>query len=156
MSLYRSFSPTGFCPGFYIGYASWNCFFSWARIRKILRSPGIDSKEKIPPAYAAWRAGTTNRLAESIHWNWFLGSLQFYKSGLWCVLLLFIFIDYWQLCCFFSRLNVPFMSYSDVAEYSFSTCTNTRIRVSNFRSFFIQNSYTFFYRWRAVECNKRF
>jgi hypothetical protein len=24
----------------------------------ILRSPGIDSKESIPPAYAAWRAGT--------------------------------------------------------------------------------------------------
>ncbi len=29
-----------------------------ARIFKILRSPGIDSKESIPPAYVAWRAGT--------------------------------------------------------------------------------------------------
>jgi hypothetical protein len=25
----------------------------------LLRSPGIDSKESIPPAYVAWRAGTT-------------------------------------------------------------------------------------------------
>jgi hypothetical protein len=29
-----------------------------ARIFKRLWSPGIDSKEWIPPAYAAWRAGT--------------------------------------------------------------------------------------------------
>jgi hypothetical protein len=28
-------------------------------IFKLLRSPGIDSKELIPPAYVAWRAGTT-------------------------------------------------------------------------------------------------
>jgi hypothetical protein len=28
------------------------------RIFKLLRSPGIDSKEAISPAYAAWRAGT--------------------------------------------------------------------------------------------------
>jgi hypothetical protein len=32
-----------------------------ARICKCFRSPGIDSKESIPPAYVAWRAGTTNR-----------------------------------------------------------------------------------------------
>jgi hypothetical protein len=25
---------------------------------KLLRSPGIDSKESTPPAYIAWRAGT--------------------------------------------------------------------------------------------------
>ena len=30
-----------------------------ARIFILLRSPGIDSKESIPPAYVAWRAGTT-------------------------------------------------------------------------------------------------
>jgi len=30
-----------------------------ARICKRLRSPGIDSKESIPPAYVAWRAGTS-------------------------------------------------------------------------------------------------
>ena len=30
-----------------------------ARIFKHLRSPEIDSKELIPPAYVAWRAGTT-------------------------------------------------------------------------------------------------
>jgi hypothetical protein len=34
-----------------------------AQIRKRLRSPGIDSKESIPPAYVAWRAGTSNRVA---------------------------------------------------------------------------------------------
>jgi hypothetical protein len=30
---------------------------NWARIFKRLWSPGIDSKEWIPPAYVAWRAG---------------------------------------------------------------------------------------------------
>ncbi len=30
-----------------------------ARIFKLLRSPRIDSKETIPPAYVAWRAVTT-------------------------------------------------------------------------------------------------
>ncbi len=30
-----------------------------ARIFKLLRSPRIDSKEPIPPAHVAWRAGTT-------------------------------------------------------------------------------------------------
>ncbi len=41
---------------------------SWARIRKRLRSPGIDSKESILPAYVACRAGTRtlHMLAESI------------------------------------------------------------------------------------------
>ncbi len=29
------------------------------RKNKTLRSPGIDSKDLIPPAYGAWRAGTT-------------------------------------------------------------------------------------------------
>jgi hypothetical protein len=33
---------------------------SEARIFKRLWSPGIDSKETIPPAYVAWRAGTIN------------------------------------------------------------------------------------------------
>ncbi len=28
-------------------------------IFELLSSPGIDSKESIPPAYVAWRAGTT-------------------------------------------------------------------------------------------------
>jgi hypothetical protein len=28
-------------------------------IIKLLKSPGIDSKESIPPAYVAWQAGTT-------------------------------------------------------------------------------------------------
>jgi hypothetical protein len=30
---------------------------SRARIFKLARSPGIDSKETIPPAYVAWRVG---------------------------------------------------------------------------------------------------
>jgi hypothetical protein len=42
-----------------------------SRICKRLRSPGIDSKASIPPAYVAWRAGTTTRF---IGWqNRFLG-----------------------------------------------------------------------------------
>ncbi len=32
---------------------------AWDDIFKLLRSLGIDSKESIPPAYVAWRAGTT-------------------------------------------------------------------------------------------------
>jgi hypothetical protein len=31
-------------------------------ILKLLWSPGIESKESIPPAYIAWRAGTTTQL----------------------------------------------------------------------------------------------
>jgi hypothetical protein len=30
-----------------------------ARIFKLLRSPGIDSKESVPPTYVAWLASTT-------------------------------------------------------------------------------------------------
>jgi|LakMenEpi03Aug12_release.lakeMendotaPanAssembly.Ray.scaffolds.fasta_scaffold2698716_1 hypothetical protein len=33
-------------------FCSRDCIF------KLLRSPGIDSKESTPPAYVAWRAGT--------------------------------------------------------------------------------------------------
>ncbi len=33
-----------------------------ARTFKSLRSPGIDSKESISPAYVAWRAGTSNEV----------------------------------------------------------------------------------------------
>jgi hypothetical protein len=43
---------------------------NWARICKRLRSPGIDT-------------GRLHRLAESIPWNRFLGSLNVYKFGLW-------------------------------------------------------------------------
>ncbi len=35
-----------------------NVYTYWARICKRFRSSGIDSKEWIPPAYVAWRAGT--------------------------------------------------------------------------------------------------
>jgi hypothetical protein len=41
-------------------FAHWRHFLgSWARIFKLLRSPRINSKEPIPPAYVTWRAGTT-------------------------------------------------------------------------------------------------
>ncbi len=55
-----------------------------ARICKRLRSPGIDSKESIPPGFVAWRAGTTIllRLEESITWNRSLSSWNVYKFGL--------------------------------------------------------------------------
>ncbi len=52
--------------------------FYWARIFKRLWSPGIDSKELIPPAYVAWRAGTTNRVVVQARQskNRLLGSLK--------------------------------------------------------------------------------
>jgi hypothetical protein len=51
---------------------------SVSRICKCLRSPGIDSEEAIPPAYVAWRAGTTNRVIVPARQarNRFLGSLK--------------------------------------------------------------------------------
>jgi hypothetical protein len=52
-----------------------------ARICKPFRSPGIDSKESIPPAYVAWRARTSNRVVVPARQagNRFLGSLKGYK-----------------------------------------------------------------------------
>ncbi len=49
---------------------------SWARICKRLWSPGFDSGESIPPAYVAWRDGTTNRVVVPVRQagNRFLGS----------------------------------------------------------------------------------
>ena len=49
-----------------------------ARICKRVRSLGIDSKESIPPAYEAWRAGTSNRFVVPARQdgNRFLGSLK--------------------------------------------------------------------------------
>ncbi len=46
--------------------------------RQRLRSPEIDSEESTPPAYVAWRAGTTNKVVVRV-WqigNRFLGSLK--------------------------------------------------------------------------------
>ncbi len=65
-------------------------FYSWTRICKRLRIPGIDSKESIPPAYVAWRSGTmitylSNRPAR-LHR---LGFLNVYKYGLCSTFLLF-------------------------------------------------------------------
>ncbi len=50
----------------------------WARICKRLISIGIDSKVSIPPAYIAWWAGTSNRVAVPARQagNRFLGSLK--------------------------------------------------------------------------------
>ncbi len=73
-----------------------------AGIFKLLRSPGIDSKESTTPAYVSWRAGTTNRVivpghqatyACGIDWDRFLGidswapPLNVYKFGLCAVYL---------------------------------------------------------------------
>ncbi len=51
---------------------------TWARICKRLRRPGIDSEDSIPPAYVAWRAGTTYRVVVPARQagNRFLGSLK--------------------------------------------------------------------------------
>jgi hypothetical protein len=53
-----------------------NCWFEY--ICKRLKSPTIDSKESIPPAYAAWRAGTSNRVVVPARQagNRFLASLK--------------------------------------------------------------------------------
>ncbi len=69
---------------------------SRARIRKRLRSPGIDFKESISPAYVVRArickpfkeptgidSARLHRLAEPIPWNRFLGSFNVYKYGLW-------------------------------------------------------------------------
>jgi hypothetical protein len=49
-----------------------------ARICKRLWSQGIDAKESKPPAYVAWRAGTTERVFVPARQaeNQFLGSLK--------------------------------------------------------------------------------
>ena len=49
-----------------------------ARICKRLTRPGIDSEDSIPPAYVAWRAGTTNRVVVQARQavNRFLGSFK--------------------------------------------------------------------------------
>ncbi len=45
--------------GVWGGGGNWKgCTAGRAGILKLLRSTGIDSKESIPPAYEAWRAGT--------------------------------------------------------------------------------------------------
>ncbi len=59
---------------------------SRARICKRLRRPGIDSEDSFPPAYVAWRVGTTNRVVVPARQagNRFLGSLKGLQiRGLW-------------------------------------------------------------------------
>jgi hypothetical protein len=42
-----------------------------ARICKLLRSPGIDARNRFrQPNYVAWRAGTTNRVVVPTHQGW--------------------------------------------------------------------------------------
>jgi hypothetical protein len=48
-------------------YTGFNASESIVRTCKLLRSPGIDPKKWIPPAYVAWRAGPTNGGINS--WN---------------------------------------------------------------------------------------
>ncbi len=58
-----------------VAYVAWR---ARARICKLLRRPGIYSEDSIPPAYVAWRAGTTNRVIVPARQaeNRFLGSLK--------------------------------------------------------------------------------
>jgi hypothetical protein len=51
-------------PGYLPGSANKNVVR--ARIFKLLRSPRIDSEESIPPAFVAWRAGTTTLFLYSV------------------------------------------------------------------------------------------
>jgi hypothetical protein len=70
--------------------AKWSSILPFRkRDRARLCTPEMNSMESIPPAYVAWRAGSTNkvivppaglhRLAESIPLNRFPGSLNVYK-----------------------------------------------------------------------------
>jgi hypothetical protein len=43
---------------------------SRARICKCLKRPEIDSQDSIPPAYVAWRAGTSNRIVAPARQGW--------------------------------------------------------------------------------------
>jgi hypothetical protein len=67
-------------------YNNSNTYRGW--ISKCFRSPGIDSKEWIPPAYVPWRAGTITLMSYRsirlyIGWqNRFLGFLNVYKFRL--------------------------------------------------------------------------
>ncbi len=53
-------------------------YVAWARICKRVRRPGIDSEDSIPPAYVAWRAGTTKMgvVPARQAGNRFMGSLK--------------------------------------------------------------------------------
>jgi hypothetical protein len=55
---------------------SWWIYYD--ALRPNFRSPGIDSKESIPPAYVAWRVGTSNKVLVPVRQarNRFLGSLK--------------------------------------------------------------------------------
>ncbi len=53
-------------------------YVACARICRRLRRPGIDSEESVPPAYLAWRAGTTSKVVVPAYHagNRFLGSFR--------------------------------------------------------------------------------
>ncbi len=69
----------------------------WARIFKRLWSPGINSDGPIPPAYVAWRDGSTNRVVVQARHagNWFLGFLK----GLQIRALIAFCRGQWRPCC---------------------------------------------------------
>jgi hypothetical protein len=52
-SLYKAFLPFPFTSNVF------PIILEQPEVFKFLRSPGIDSKESIPPAYVAWRADKT-------------------------------------------------------------------------------------------------
>ncbi len=53
------------------------------KFEKLLRSPGIDSQSGRPlrQPYLTYRPTRSHKMAESIPWNQFLGSLNVYKFG---------------------------------------------------------------------------
>ncbi len=62
----------------YLTQLTWRAWKFRARICKTLWSQGIDFEESTPPAYVAWRAGTTKKVSVPAYQagNRFLGSLK--------------------------------------------------------------------------------
>ncbi len=90
-----------------------------SRICKHLRSPGIDSKESIPPAYVAWQAGASNRVVVPARQagNRFLGSLKGLQiralNWLDCTfnkecfeLIRMSFVQLFRLCDWYNQINL--------------------------------------------------
>ncbi len=57
--LLQKVQPTVTEKGIWIRRSNFELISGRARIFKLLQSPRIDSKEQIPPGWAAWRVGTT-------------------------------------------------------------------------------------------------
>ncbi len=78
-----SFAPRKYIYVISFSYLAYPLLLYWGRVGKRFRSPGIEYKKSIPPAYVAWRAGTSNRVVVLARQagNQFLGFLKFTNSG---------------------------------------------------------------------------